>query len=199
VSLRSKASYLSAATTGLSIAVSITAHADPLAKVDPARTHHSDTQLEPATELEPPPREKRSASFSDRFFSGSSANPGEPSSLKVVSIGTLYGLSILSLGGAGYFAIQSFDAKSDADDLRDDQPEGSCVGYASEACEDYAKLRRDQRDDAFAAYIFFAGGALLGLGGALAAELWPNVVADSLSISAAAAPHAAALTIRLRL
>ena len=79
--------------------------------------------------------------FSDRFVRGSS--PGEVTTGKLVTVGSLYTLSAASLG-LGVVSLFSASSKADqAESFKLSQPRGFCRDLSSQACVSYHSLSSD--------------------------------------------------------
>lgn len=111
-------------------------------------------------------------SFSDRFVRGTS--PGEVSTAKVVTIGSLYTLSAASFGLGVVNLLRAGSQRADADAYKVTQPAGFCVDLSSAACARYHDLHSEADTTRTIGLGLLGLGGLFALGGALTAELWQN-------------------------
>jgi hypothetical protein len=129
------------------------------------------------------------ARFSDRFFRGTS--PGELPTAKVAVVGALYvgAVASISLGVASL--IQAGAKADDAKSFKQAQAPGFCNDRASPSCASYRNLLDEQRSAQGTGLLLLGTGAVLGIGGALTAELWRNDAPARVTLDLA--PHSLTL------
>jgi hypothetical protein len=125
-----------------------------------------------------------------------SRNPGDPGTAKLTTVLSLYSLSAASLAVGTVFGAQALSARSDANDFRAEQPRGFCADPVADACVRYEQMRADQNALARSAGLFIGTGALLFIGGAAAAHLWPNEAPRAVAVVPSLAPGEVALLLR---
>jgi hypothetical protein len=113
--------------------------------------------------------------FATVFVYGSSG--GSPSAGKWFTLASLYTLSAASLAFAGVqFAEYMQQQAATRDFLKDHS--GPCFDLASNACEDYSKLIRDEHKSATYASASLAGFGVFLLSGVVTAQVWDNTPDD---------------------
>jgi hypothetical protein len=111
-------------------------------------------------------------SFSDRFVRGTS--PGEIPTAKIATIGSLYTLSVASVSLGVVNLVRASGQADDADAYKLGQPRGFCAELSSVSCTRYHELHSEARSTRTLGLALLGVGGLLGLGGAITAELWTN-------------------------
>jgi len=111
-------------------------------------------------------------SFSDRFVRGTS--PGEVPAGKVVTIGSLYTLSVASFGLGVVNLLRAGSQRDTAEAYKLTQPAGFCADLSSANCARYHTLHSEADTTRTIGLGLLGLGGLFALGGALTAELWAN-------------------------
>jgi hypothetical protein len=121
---------------------------------------------------------------------------GAPSNApRNITVASLAGVGVVSLGLATYFGLRSFSDKDHAEELRGQIPNGACADLAYPGCLDLRETVQAQRERSQAANVLFAvGGGTLGVALALFL-LWPRPEARKVKamLIPAAAPGQAEL------
>lgn len=105
------------------------------------------------------------------------ASPGEPSTGKVVTTYSLYGLSVVSLGVGGYFLVDWNRADGERTDFMAAEP-NACADATSNACARSVYLLEERNRSLSLGLGGIALGATLALSGVVVAEYWPNLVVE---------------------
>jgi len=137
-----------------------------------------------AAALVPAPARAEEPAFSDRFFYGSSR--GELPDAKLALIGGLYAGALASSAVGVVLLVGAAGEADDADAFKRTQERGFCNELTSDACLQYRGLLDDERDLRQNGLLLLGVGGLLGLSGALTAELWKNDSAPMVSVGATA-------------
>jgi hypothetical protein len=133
------------------------------------------------TLLSAPARAEEPA-FSDRLFYGSSG--GELPDAKLALVGGLYASAIASSAVGVVLLFSAANEAERAERFKRSQERGFCNELTSDACSQY-RARLDSESEQRQNGLFLLGvGGLLGLSGALTAELWKNDAAPQVSVGA---------------
>ncbi len=122
----------------------------------------------PANAEEPP------GAWSWLWVNGSS--PGEPSTGKLVTLYSLYGLALggLAVGGVGYYSAMK--AQDTTAEFRAQHTTPSpCFDLTSRTCEELERLRADERANQKLGALGVASAGLFLLSGVVIAHQWDNV------------------------
>ncbi len=136
-----------------------------------------------ASTLAPALARAEEPAFSDRFFYGSSS--GELPDAKLAVIGGLYAGAIASVAVGGVLVVGAMSEGGRANDFKQSQPRGFCNELTSDACTLYRELLEDETSQRERGFLLLGVGGLLGLSGALTAELWKNDAGPRVSFGAA--------------
>lgn len=137
-----------------------------------------------ASALSSAPARAEEPAFSDRFFYGSSN--GELPDTKLAVIGGLYAGAIAS-GAVGVVLLFNAASEGDrAEQFKHAQDRGFCNELTSDACLQYRSVLDSQADLRQNGLLLLGIGGLLGLSGALTAELWKNDATPRVSMGASA-------------
>ena len=117
--------------------------------------------------------------FSDRFFYGSSQ--GELPDAKLAVIGGLYAGAIASAAVGSVLLFSAADEADRASAFRSAQERGFCSELSSEPCSQYRALLDSEVSLRENGLLLLGIGGLLGISGALTAELWKNDVSARVS------------------
>lgn len=128
------------------------------------------------------PAQAEEPAFSDRFFYGSSS--GELPDAKLALIGGFYASAIASSAVGVVLLFGAAEEADQADAFKRSQEPGFCHQLTSDACLQYRGLLDDERDLRQNGLLLLGVGGLLGLSGALTAELWSNDASPRVSAGA---------------
>ena len=120
--------------------------------------------------------------FGDRFFYGSS--DGELPDAKLAVIGGLYAGAIASAAVGGVLLFGSLNEADRASEFKQAQEPGFCNEIGSYACMRYRSLLDEEVSLRENGLLLLGVGGLLGLSGALTAELWKNDASARVSFGA---------------
>jgi hypothetical protein len=98
---------------------------------------------------------------------------GSPSTGKTVTVFTLYGLGVASLGAGGYFLVNTLEDRKTTDRFLTGTP-APCLDRASASCAELIKLRESESESSHYTLLAGAGAGIFLVAGLLTALLWEN-------------------------
>lgn len=127
------------------------------------------------------------------------SSSSKPSSLKTVSVVTLYGASAVSVIGSGFFGWKSLAARNEADTEAQLAPVGFCANLVTPMCAHYVDLREEQNVFALRAWGLLGLSTVFAFSGLAVGEIWPNERLPLVAISPSATGAEVTLALRLDL